>query len=351
MVTGTDDFASFRGRRVFVTGHTGFKGSWLCLWLARLGAEVAGYSDAIPTDPNHFALLDLGVTDVRGDIADLEALEAAVSDFRPDLIYHFAAQSLVRKAYVAPLATFGTNVMGTLALLEAARKGGTSAVVVATTDKVYRNDESGRPYREDDEVGGLDPYSASKSCAEIAVRSWRDAIHASGEMLVATARAGNVIGGGDWSEDRLLPDLMRAAYSGNPVIVRNPASTRPWQHVLDVLAGYLAIGSSLLTADRASAEAWNIGPTSASITVDDIVAAVRRQVPALQVQIRADESGPHEANLLQLDSSKIIDRLGWRPRWEDEMISRTIDWYQAFYERGELVSGDQIADYEVSLVR
>lgn len=350
LVSPLDALKSFSGRRVLVTGHTGFKGSWLSLWLTRLGAEVTGYSDSVPGDPSHFGLLDLQVDDRRGNVCDTEALDAAIAATRPEIIFHFAAQALVRKAYTDPLQTYRTNVVGTLAVLEAARRNRVRAAVVATTDKVYRNDESGRRYREEDELGGLDPYSASKSCAEILVRSYRESNRGEGAMGIATVRAGNVIGGGDWAEDRLIPDLVRAAFSGRPAVIRNPESTRPWQHVIDVLAGYLMIGALLLDGDGAAADAWNLGPLSdASIRVADIVEAVRRQLPGLEVEMRPDDSGRHESGLLQLDSSKAINRLGWRPRWECEMLDRTIDWYGAFHRSGRVISSDQLAAFEAAL--
>lgn len=350
LVNPLDALKSFAGRRVLVTGHTGFKGSWLCLWLKRAGAHVAGFSDGVPTDPSHFGMLQLDLDDRRGDICDAAAIDAAIGDSPPEIIFHFAAQSLVRKAYSDPLQTFQANVIGTLALLEAARRHGVGPVVVATTDKVYRNDESGRRYREDDELGGADPYSASKSCAELMIRSYRETIEADGRMKIATVRAGNVIGGGDWAEDRLIPDLVRAAFGGQSAVIRHPHSTRPWQHVLDVLAGYLMIGAHLLEGDASAADAWNIGPTSdASIRVADIVEAVREQLPQLKVDVRPDDSGKHESGLLQLDSSKAMTRLGWRPRWEEEMLQHTIAWYSAFHQRGQMISKDQLAAYEKAL--
>ena len=341
---------SFAGRHVLVTGHTGFKGSWLCLWLKRAGACVTGFSDSVPTDPSHFGLLGLELDDRRGDICDPAAIEGAIGDSRPEIIFHFAAQSLVRKAYSDPLQTYRSSVIGTLAVLEAARRHGVGSVVVATTDKVYRNDESGRRYREDDELGGADPYSASKSCAELMVRSYRDTIATDRRMTIATVRAGNVIGGGDWAEDRLIPDLVRAAFGGQPAVIRHPHSTRPWQHVLDVLAGYLMIGARLLEGDASAAEAWNIGPVSdASIRVADIVEVVREQLPQLKVDLRPDDSGKHESGLLQLDSSKAMTRLGWRPLWEEEMLQRTIAWYSAFHQHGQAISVDQLAAYEAAM--
>jgi len=340
-------FDIYRGRRVLVTGHSGFKGSWLALWLSRLGAEVTGLSDGIPTQPNHFEALGLTIDDRRGDVVDDAAVAAAIVSARPDIIFHFAAQALVRKAYADPVGTYRTNVIGTLTVMEAARAAGVPAFVSATTDKVYRNDESGRRYKEEDELGGADPYSASKSCVELMSRSYREALIGDGPMLLATVRAGNVIGGGDWAEDRIVPDLMRAAFSGEPAVIRNPESTRPWQHVLDVLAGYLAVGARLLDSDRAAAEAWNLGPVeSSAVRVQDVIAAVQRQIPELRVDIRPDASGRAESGLLQLDSTKAVSRLGWRPRWESEMLERTVDWYRAFYKDQRVISEAQLDAYE-----
>jgi CDP-glucose 4,6-dehydratase len=340
-----EGLVNFAGRRVLITGHTGFKGSWLALWLTRLGANVTGFSDAIPTDPSHFAALRLDLDDRRGDICNPAAIDAVVAETRPDIVLHFAAQSLVRKAYADPLPTYRANVLGTLAVLEACRRNGVGAMVVATTDKVYRNDESGRAHTEDDELGGADPYSASKSCVELMVRSYRESFLRDGEMRIATVRAGNVIGGGDWAEDRLVPDLMRAAFGGQPAVIRNPESTRPWQHVLDVLAGYLAIGAHLL--DGEAGEAWNLGPMAgAGARVQDLIDAMQREMPQLRIEVRPDDSGRYESALLQLDSSKAADRLGWRPRWEGEMLERTIAWYRAYYERGRVISGEQLDAYE-----
>ena len=343
-------FDIYRGRRVLVTGHSGFKGSWLALWLSRLGAEVTGLSDGIPTQPNHFEALGLTIDDRRGDVVDDAAVAAAIVSARPDIIFHFAAQALVRKAYADPVGTYRTNVIGTLTVMEAARAAGVPAFVSATTDKVYRNDESGRRYKEEDELGGADPYSASKSCVELMSRSYREALIGDGPMLLATVRAGNVVGGGDWAEDRIVPDLMRAAFSGEPAVIRNPDSTRPWQHVLDVLAGYLAVGARLLDSDRAAAEAWNLGPVeSSAVRVQDVIAAVQRQIPELRVDIRPDASGRAESGLLQLDSTKAVSRLGWRPRWESEMLERTVDWYRAFYKDQRVISEAQLDAYEDTL--
>lgn len=350
MVSGPSARKSFAGRRVLITGHTGFKGSWLALWLSRLGAKVTGFSDGVPTDPSHFAALMPGLDDQRGDICDPPAVEAVMAEARPDIVFHLAAQSLVRRAYSDPLVTYGTNVLGTLSVLEAARRNRVTAIVIATTDKVYRNDESGRRYAEGDELGGSDPYSASKSCVELLARSYREAFVPDASMLVATVRAGNVIGGGDWAEDRLVPDLMRSAFGGGTALIRNPQSTRPWQHVLDVLAGYLEVGARLLAHDSSAAEAWNLGPLSeAGVRVRDLVDAVSAQVSRLEIDIRPDTSGRHESSLLQLDSTKAMTKLGWRPLWEGEMLDRTIAWYRAFYEDGHVISADQLDAYEAVL--
>jgi CDP-glucose 4,6-dehydratase len=294
--------------------------------------------------------LAIDVDDRRGDVADADAVREAIAAARPEIVFHFAAQALVRQAYADPVGSYRSNVIGSLTVMEAARKAGVPAFVSATTDKVYRNDESGRRYKEDDELGGSDPYSASKSCVELMSRSYREALIDDGAMLLATVRAGNVIGGGDWAADRIVPDLMRAAFSGKPAIIRNPDSTRPWQHVLDVLAGYLAVGQQLLEGDRSAAEAWNLGPAGGvAVRVRDIIGAIQSQIPELQIDIQPDASGRHESGLLQLDSSRAVDRLGWRPRWESEMLERTVDWYRAFYKEKRLISDEQLDAYEKAL--
>ena len=339
----------FAGRRVLVTGHTGFKGSWLSLWLSRKRAIVTGFSDTIPTSPSHFAALDIDIDDRRGDIGDSATIDAVIAETRPEIIFHFAAQALVRRAYADPLSTYRTNVLGTLGVLQSAHRHGVGAVAVATTDKVYRNDESGRRYVETDELGGSDPYSASKSCVELMVRSFQESFARDGSMLIATVRAGNVIGGGDWAEDRLLPDLMRSAFGDAPAVIRNPHSTRPWQHVLDVLTGYLMVGAGLLEGDRTVADAWNLGPEGdASICVQDLIDAIGASLP-LEVNIQASSDDRHESGLLQLDSSKAMSRLGWQPRWESEMIERTIAWYRAYHESGSVISNGQLDAYEAAL--
>jgi len=342
--------SAYSGKRVLVTGNTGFKGAWLALWLDRLGAKVTGFSDAIATDPSHFERLALDYPTVFGDIADAGAVRNAVAEARPEIVFHLAAQSLVRRSYSDPVATYRTNVIGTLTLFEACRAApGVRAIVSATTDKVYRNREWDWGYREPDELGGADPYSSSKSCVELMTQSWRQSFP--GDLRVASVRAGNVIGGGDWAEDRLIPDIVRAAYGGRALRIRNPLSTRPWQHVLDPLAGYLTVGARLLAGEPAD-EAWNFGPLSRRrIKVGDIVGQLRQRLPELQVEHEPETSGRHESGLLELDSSKAANRLGWRPVWEQEMLERSLEWYRAFYREDRLISDEQLDDYMLALDR
>ena len=338
----------YRGKRVLVTGHTGFKGSWLCEWLLALGAEVYGFALPPPTDPSLFNQLGLAgriKKDMRGDIRNLEAVAAAVKKARPDVVFHLAAQPIVRLSYREPVATFDTNVMGTVNVLEAVRRafagkrGGAAQcrVVCITTDKVYENDNRGRAFKEDDPKGGSDPYSASKGACEIAIQSYQRSFFAdpAGPVWVASARAGNVIGGGDWAPDRIVPDAMRAWLPAGKrrraaaLVVRNTMSTRPWQHVLEPLSGYLALGAEKSFENFSTA--YNFGPSAATVkTVGELVAEMLRYFPGAEFENLTDPKAHAEAKVLTLDSSKAKRRLGWKPHWGfKETIRNTVEWYQA----------------------
>ena len=335
----------FHGRKVLVTGHTGFKGSWLALWLHRLGAEVCGLSLAPNSDPNHWDLLSLDIANHLFDIRDTTALQRLLKSEQPEVIFHLAAQPLVRQSYRDPLETWSTNVMGSAGLLEAVRTvESVKAVVVVTTDKCYQNREWQWGYRETDRLGGHDPYSASKAATELLVASYRQSFFDQGRgPLVATARAGNVIGGGDWSVDRLVPDIVRAIGADQVIQIRSPNATRPWQHVLDSLAGYLLLSSELLAGNQAAATAWNFGPDQhGNRSVGWVLERMKEAWPDLQWQLDEGDT-PHEATLLQLDSAMAKKHLGWLPVWNVERaIDQTADWYRSYYERNEVASGCQL---------
>lgn len=345
--------ATYRGRRVLVTGHTGFKGSWLCLWLRALGAEVTGLALDPTSEPSHWDLLELAITDHRVDIRDETAVREVITAERPEIVFHLAAQPLVRRSYREPVNTWATNVMGTAHVLEAIRHTPqVRAVVVVTTDKCYENREWPWAYRERDRLGGHDPYSASKAGAELVAASYRSAFfHHEGSPLLATARGGNVIGGGDWSEDRLIPDLVRSLTADSPMTIRSPHATRPWQHVLDCLSGYLVVGQHLLDRDASCAEPWNFGPDQqGNRTVEDVLQGLTRDWPRLPWQV-TDTPQPHEAGLLQLDSAKAKSRLGWHPVWGyDDTIRHTARWYRRWLEDGEVSSVADLVEYTADAV-
>ncbi|MBB3225850.1 CDP-glucose 4,6-dehydratase [Luteibacter sp. Sphag1AF] len=328
--------ASLRAKKVFVTGHTGFTGSWACSWLLRIGAHVCGYSRAPETTPSLWNELALSskMESIEGDICDRPSLNAAVDAFQPDVILHLAAQPLVRKSYREPFETFDTNVMGTLNVLEAARRvAGLAAVVCVTTDKVYENREWAWPYRENDPLGGKDPYSASKSAAEMVIQSYLYAFQtADGRPLpIATARGGNIIGGGDWSEDRLVPDFVRAVTDGTPITLRYPEATRPWQHVLALVQGYLMLAAKLIESPEKASRSWNLGPADGrALTVRSVLESLADTWTRPEINY-LDNPAP-EAKLLALDSTLARDVLHWQPAWDaDETIVRTAEWYRDFY--------------------
>ena len=346
----------WHGRSVFVTGHTGFKGSWLSLWLNRMGAEVHGYALDPNTDPSLFQVAQVAsvlASDMRADLANFDRLKLSLAQTRPEVIFHLAAQPLVRESYRDPLGTFATNVMGTANLLEASRGiDSIRAIVVITTDKVYLNDESGRPYSESDALGGRDPYSASKAAAEIVVSSYRSSFFSKEpKPHVATARAGNVIGGGDWAPDRLIPDCLRSFAEGNPVCLRYPAAVRPWQHVLEPLSGYLSLADHLLRPDGgACAEAWNFGPDLADdVSVGDVVLALARiWGNGAKAELCPSQENPHEAALLSLDSSHARGKLDWTPRWSlMQALRETVVWQRRWIEGADMrvVCEEQIDSY------
>lgn len=325
--------AFWQGKRVFITGHTGFKGSWLSLWLQSLGAELTGFALAPNTEPALFdaAQVGCGMRSLIGDVRDFPALLAAVREAQPEIIIHMAAQPLVRYSYEAPVETYATNVMGTVHLLEAARQvGSAKAVVNVTTDKCYENREWVWGYREDEPMGGHDPYSNSKGCSELVTSAYRRSYFAGSGLALASARAGNVIGGGDWAQDRLVPDILRAFQAKKPVIVRNPLATRPWQHVLEPLSGYLILAESLYAQGQGVAEAWNFGPREEDAKPVQWIVDVLVNHWGQGARWQQDTGiHPHEANYLKLDISKAGARLGWQPRWPLPVALKKItDWQQ-----------------------
>ncbi|BAL23763.1 CDP-glucose 4,6-dehydratase [Azoarcus sp. KH32C] len=346
--------AAYGGRRVLLTGHTGFKGAWLALWLERLGATVSGLALPPDTTPSlfHALRLDETIESNFADIRDVEAVRRVVTESAPEIVFHLAAQPLVRRGYIAPVETLATNVMGTAHVLEAARNcPSVRAVVVVTTDKCYENRGWDSGYRESDRLGGHDPYSASKACAELVAAAWRSSYCQSGDApLLATARAGNVIGGGDWAQDRLVPDIIRAIGAGQTVRVRNPDAIRPWQHVLEPLAGYLMLGARLLAGERFVAGAWNFGPALGDMQpVSTLCDALCTRLGG---QWRCDEGEhPHEAAVLRLDSSHAMLKLGWAPRWTlAQTLDLTADWYARVNggEDARALTLEQISAYETT---
>lgn len=343
------DRSDWRGRRVLITGHTGFKGAWLALWLERLGADVHGFSLPPESTDGAFARLrPLPTTSRIGDIRDAGALSDAVLDVAPSVVFHLAAEAIVRRAYRAPVATFETNVMGTINVLEAVRAcDAVEAVLVVTSDKVYE-DASERPAREGDPLGSVDPYSSSKACAELVTRAWRSSFLERRNVRLGTGRAGNVIGGGDTAPDRLVPDVLRADLANEPVVLRHPRAIRPWQHVLDPLHGYLLFAQELLQGDVDGPTSLNFGPDDVTWTVLEVITYLHRALGGGRVEID-DEAGPHEAPALLLDSELARRTLGWRPvLGTEDALDWTAQWYRAAIAGADLraLALQQIAAFE-----
>ena len=347
----TFDFSFYKGKKVLVTGHTGFKGSWLCRLLLKLGAEVTGYALEPPTQPDLFHLLDVEsqMNSVTGDIRDLDRLKQIFADAQPEIVLHLAAQPIVRESYKNPVYTYETNVMGTVNILEAVRQcKSVKSFLNVTTDKVYRNNEWEWGYRETDELDGYDPYSNSKSCSELVTHSYEKAFLKELGIAVSTARAGNVIGGGDFAADRIVPDCVRAVSDGKKIAVRNPHSTRPYQHVLEPLGAYLMIAGSQYE-DTACAGAYNVGPGDDDCittgTLADLFCEAWGDGAAWE---NLYQGGPHEANFLKLDCSRIRSTFGWKPHWQvKEAISQTVKWYQAWLDGDDMAAftDRQIEEY------
>ncbi len=342
----------WQGKRVFLTGHTGFKGGWLSLWLQSMGAEVHGYALTPPTETNFYTEADIckGMTSTIADIRDLDKLRHAMQAARPEIVFHLAAQPLVRYSYEQPIETYEVNVMGTVKLLESVRATpSVRAVVNVTTDKCYENREWPWGYRENEAMGGIDPYSSSKGCAELVSAAYRRSFLESAGIALATARAGNVIGGGDWAEDRLIPDFLRAIDAGIMLTIRSPHSTRPWQHVLEPLSGYLCLAESLFTQGESFAEGWNFGSNDEDArSVSWIIERLAEMHQDVKWQCDNSDQ-PHEANYLKLDSSKAKMRLNWQAKWSlQTALEKTVEWHQAWKAENDIrtVSLDQIAQYQ-----
>ena len=343
----------YYGKRVFITGHAGFKGSWLTLWLTKLGATVKGYSLFPWTGPSHWNLLKLDIESINWDINDSQKLEKELIEFRPDIVFHLTAQAIVLKSYENPVETYQTNVIGTLKLFEACRKcDSIRAVINVTSDKCYDNKEWAYRYREIDAVGGYDPYSSSKACSELLTASYRNSFWnvnlytVKHQVLLASCRAGNVIGGGDWARDRLIPNIVRSIQAGNSVLIRDSAATRPWMHVLDALSGYLLVGQNLLQGKKECSKPWNFGPSyENSISVPDAINLMKEYWNEVSMEIDPIKH-PHEAISLNLDSSQALLELGWNPIWKiRNVMSKTVEWYKNFIESQTAISAIQIDEY------
>ena len=336
----TIDSKFWQGKRVFLTGHSGFKGSWLSLWLFSLGAEVKGYSLNPPTSPSLFneAKIDSIIESCVGDIRDQDTLYKSMVSFNPDILIHMAAQSLVRHSYDAPIETYEVNVIGTAKVLEVARScSNLKAIVNITTDKCYENDDRAAGYKENDSMGGYDPYSSSKGCAELVTSSYRRSFLQGQGIGLASVRAGNVIGGGDWADDRLIPDILKSFENGSSVIVRNPQATRPWQHVLEPLSGYLVLVQKLYQNPKEYAEGWNFGPNEQDVKpVDWILDKMIAKWPNSSWELDKSSS-PHEAGFLKLDISKAKSKLGWNPLWSlNDTLEKIVNWHQAWLNKEDM---------------
>jgi CDP-glucose 4,6-dehydratase len=346
----------WKNKKVFITGHTGFKGSWLSLWLNYLGADVTGYALEAPTNPSMFEICDIGknMTSVIADIRDISRLKAALKKAKPEIVIHMAAQPLVRKSYLYPMETYSTNVMGTVNILEAVRSTNcVRSFINVTTDKVYENEERQKGYTEGEPLGGYDPYSSSKACSEIITQAYRKsyfnpAKHKSHNVAVATARAGNVIGGGDWAGDRLVPDFVRAILAKKEIKIRNPKAVRPWQHVIEPLAGYILLAEKLYKHGPKFASAWNFGPERKEAkTVEYIVAALCEKWEGSSYSIDAGVH-PHEAGYLYLNINKARKLLGWKPKWSlDTALDKVVEWTKEYKDGADMkkVSLNQIKEY------
>lgn len=338
----------YKNRRVLVTGHTGFKGSWLCYWLSQMGAQLYGISLSPPTHPNHFDLLSFEIESYIQDINEIGITNEIIQKINPEIIFHLAAQPLVRLSYEEPVKTLATNIMGTANILESARKlTDLKAVVVVTSDKCYENKEWVWGYRENEAMGGKDPYSASKGCAEILTSAYRNSFFNNpNSALIASARAGNVIGGGDWAKDRIVTDIVNSAAAGDKVFLRFPQATRPWQFVLEPLSGYLTLGWRLLEGDHSFSGGWNFGPgNDSNVTVKYLVLEAKKHWQKIDFDYDKGEH-PHEAGFLMLDSSKAIKLLYWKPVWNFQItVEKTVNWYKSFYESGKVLTGEILHQY------
>ena len=334
------DQGFWRGKRVFLTGHTGFKGSWISLWLSALGAEVKGYALTPATSPSLFNEAKVGsiIDSQIGDIRDQKTLHESMTGFNPDILIHMAAQPLVRYSYEAPIETYEVNVIGTAKVLEVARScQNLKAIVNITTDKCYENDERSEGYKEDDPMGGYDPYSSSKGCAELVTSAYRRSFMQEQGVGLASVRAGNVIGGGDWADDRLIPDILRSFEKNKPVVIRNPKATRPWQHVLEPLSGYLILAEKLYKNQKEYAEGWNFGPNEQDVKpVDWILDRMIAKWPNSSWELDSNSS-PHEAGFLKLDIAKAESRLDWKPVWElSQTLEKITSWHQAWLKKEDM---------------